>query len=177
MLQYQSQHALANSTGFAVPHPPANCSACAALGVPMPVQYVLSGSLCLPQTIDFRPKLAHRTKKDRHAFRPVKMHTKRMSCLPQMIPSAIENHSGGLLRDALRESRLEKSSRCFPKASWGRFGRLRDIPGAPREAPGELWSPPGYVPGAARIVLLHPKAPQSDFDSILAQFWLDLSSI
>ena len=46
-----------------------------------------------------------------------------------------------------------------------------------REAPGELWSPPGYVPGATRIVLLRPRAPQSDFDSILAQCGLDWGSI
>ena len=103
------------------------------------------------------------------------------SDLPQTTQNSIGNRFWSLLRNALQKERLKKSSRGLPRASWGRFGSLRDAPGAPRDAPGDLRSPSGGLPGAPWIVLSRPEAsrglPPSDLGSILHGIWFNLGSI
>ena len=94
-----------------------------------------------------------------------------------MTQNSIRNRCGSLLRNALRKGRSKKWSRGLPGASWGRFGSLRDAPGAPWEAPGELRSPSGRLPGAPRIVPGRPEAPQGQPRATLAQFSINLGSI
>ena len=102
---------------------------------------------------------------------------RRASDLPEIDRKSLGNRCGSLLRNALRKGRLKKWSRGLPRASWGRFGSLRDTPEAPREAPGELRDPSGRLPGAPRIVPGHPETPRGFPRATFGQFCVDLGSI
>ena len=137
-------------------HLRANWGVWAALGVPMPNRYALSGSICAAQMVNLWSESMHRAKKDRHAFRPVKMHTKRTSSHSEITQIrskiALEFSCEMLCEKVTQQIHPDASQRHLGidlggfGASWEWFGRLRETS--------------GYVLESSQIVLLRPKASQ-----------------
>ena len=99
------------------------------------------------------------------------------SDLPRTTQKSLANPCGSLMRNALRKGRSKKWSRGLPSASWNRFGRLRDAPGAPGETPDELRGPSGRLPGAPWVVPGRPEMVQGLPRATLDRFCVDLGSI
>ena len=106
---------------------------------------------------------------------------RRASDLPEIDRKSLGNRCGSLLRNALRKGRLKKWSRGLPRASWGRFGRLRDTPEATRASSEIPLDASRERPGSSLVTPKRPGASPErllvNFASILVQFGVDLSRV
>ena len=102
-------------------------------------------------------RTARGTQTVRHAFRPVKMHTKRLSGEPQATRISSESRSGERSPRSVRQDCSKRVPRELSDVFFGRPGALRDCPGGSRASSGGVPERPGSALGVSRRVPRMPR--------------------